>query len=118
MFTVGISRASHLLLICTGVPVFHDFLALADLASAVCDREGWRRVLIDCVSVPPTFTMAERAELAAYAGAAMPLQHVAIVVADEKRFEGAESATGSALSQLRYFTNIVDAAHWLAMAPA
>lgn len=114
MVTIGISRASHLLLICTGAPVFDDFLALVDLAVALCRREGWSRLLVDCASVPPTLTADERAQLAAYAGAALPDKHVAVVVADATRFEDARSAAASAGAKLCYFTNNADAAHWLA----
>lgn len=114
MVTIGISRASHLLLICTGAPVFDDFLALVDLAAALCRREGWSRLLVDCASVPPTLTEDERAQLAAYAGAALPDTHVAVVVADATRFDDARSPAASAGPKLCYFTSNADAAHWLA----
>lgn len=114
MLTIGISRASHLLLICTGAPLLDDFLALVDLAVALCRREGWTRLLVDCASVPPTFTAHERAQLAAYAGAALPDKHVALVVADATRFEDARPAAASAGAKLRYFASNADAAHWLA----
>ena len=113
MFTIGISRASHLLLICTGTPVFDDFLALADLAAALCRREAWGRVLIDCASVPATFTADERTRLGAYAAAALPDKHVAIVVADEMRFVAARSEGASMGAKLRYFASNAVAAHWL-----
>jgi hypothetical protein len=114
MFTISISRASHLLLICTGMPVFDDFLALADLAAALCRREGWPRVLIDCASVPPTFTEDELVRISAYAGTALADKYVALVVADEGRFENTRSAAASGGATLRHFTSHRDAALWLA----
>ena len=112
MFTIGISRASHLLLICTGAPVFADFLALADFAAALCRREAWTRVLIDCASVPPTFTTDELVRIAAYAGIALADRHVALVVAEE-RIENTLSAAACAGATVRCFTSHLDAAHWL-----
>jgi hypothetical protein len=114
MFTVGISRASHLLLICTGAPSFDDLLALADLAAALCRREGWLRVLIDCASLPPTFTADELLRIAAYAGIALADKHVALVVADEARFENPAAAAAAAGAALRLFTSHPAAADWLA----
>lgn len=118
MFTVGISRASHLLLICTGAPAFNDFLALVDLAAASCRREGWARILVDCVSIPPTFTQDELARIGEYAGMTLAGSHVALVVSDEKRFDVARSAAASAGGKLRYFMNHLDAADWLLAAGA
>lgn len=118
MFTVGISRASHLLLICTGAPAFDDFLALVDLAAALCRREGWRRVLVDCVSVPPTFTPDELVKIGEYAGMKLAGNRVALVVPDEKRFDATRSAAASAGGKLRYFMSHLDAANWLVAAGA
>jgi len=117
MFTVGISRAPYLLLICTGDPAVNDFLALADLAAALCRREGWTRVLIDCASVPPVLTIDKRAQLGAYAGSILSGKHVAVVVPDENRFEVTRFAAASAGGTLRFFTNHKDAADWLEAAP-
>ena len=116
MFTVSISRASHLLLICTGGPVFNDFLALVDLAAALCRRERWTRILVDCVSVPPTFTADELVRIGEYAGMKLAGTHVALVVSNEKRFDGTLSAAASAGGKLRYFLSHLDAANWLAEA--
>ena len=113
MFTIGVSRTPYLLLICTGEPVYNDFLALVDIAAALCGREGWMRVLVDCASVPPTFTPDERAQLGAYAGKMLPGRNVALVVPDEKRFEATRSAAASEGGKLRYFTSHFDAANWL-----
>jgi hypothetical protein len=118
MFTVGISRASHLLLICTGAPVFNDFLALVDLAAALCRREGWARILVDCVSVPATFTTDELVLIGEYAGMTLAGNHVALVVPDEKRFDATRSAAASAGGELRYFMSHLDAANWLMAASA
>jgi hypothetical protein len=118
MFTVGISRASHLLLICTGAPVFNDFLALVDLAAALCQREGWTRILVDCVSVPRTFTPDELVHIGQYAGMTLAGNHVALVVPDEKRFDVTRFAAASAGGKLRYFMNHLDAADWLTAAGA
>ncbi|MBG9390575.1 hypothetical protein [Caenimonas aquaedulcis] len=113
MFSVGISRASHLLLICTGAPRFNDFMALVDLAAALSRREGWTRILVDCVSVPATFDPDELVSIGQYAGATLGGTRVAIVVPDEKRYDATRSAANSAGGRLRYFTNHLDAAHWL-----
>jgi hypothetical protein len=114
MFTIGISRASHLLLTCTGAPVFDDFLALADFAAALCRREGWSRVLIECASVPPAFATDELVRICAYAGCALADKYVALVVADEARFENTRSAAAHGGATLRHFTSNLEAAHWLA----
>ncbi|RYG07309.1 MAG: hypothetical protein EON92_18645 [Burkholderiales bacterium] len=116
MFTVGISRASHLLLICTGTPVFDDFLALVDLAASLCRREGWARILVDCVSIPPSLTPDELVRIGRYAGTALAGTHVALVVPDEKRFDATRSAAAAAGGTLRYFTFHPEAASWLAQA--
>jgi hypothetical protein len=116
MVTVGISRASHLLLICTGAPVFDDFLALVDLAAALCRREGWSRILVDCVSIHPTLTPDELVRIGSYAGLALAGKQVAVVVPDVKRHDGTRSAAASAGGQLRYFTRHPEAASWLAAA--
>jgi hypothetical protein len=118
MFTVGISRASHLLLICTGAPAFNDFLALVDLAAALCRREGWARILVDCVSIPPTFTPDELVRLGEYAGMTLAGNRVALVVPDEKRFDVTRSAAAFAGGKLRYFMSHPDATNWLAAAGA
>ena len=118
MFTFGISRASHLLLICTGAPLFNDLLALVDLAAALCRREGWARILVDCVSVPPTFTTDELVRIGEYAGMTLAGNHVALVVPDEKRFDVTRSAAASAGGKLRFFTSHLDAANWLTAAGA
>jgi hypothetical protein len=113
VFTVGISRAPYLLLTCTGNPAFKDFLALADLAAALCRRERWTRVLMDCVSVPPVLTADERVRICAYAGEMLPGKHVAVVVPDEKRFEATGSAAASTGGMLRFFASHLEAASWL-----
>lgn len=113
MFTVGISRAPYLLLVCTGDPAFNDFQAVADLAAALCRREEWTRVLIDCASVPPALTTDQRAQIGTYAGKVLSGKHVAIVVPDEHRFEVTHFAAASAGGTLRFFTNHIDAADWL-----
>jgi len=117
MFRFGISRASHLLLICTGAPAFYDFLALVDLAAAVCRREGWDRILVDCISIPVTLTLEELSAVTEYAATTLAGQHVALVVPDQKRFDATLSATASAEGKLRYFTNLMDAATWLLDTP-
>lgn len=114
MFTIGISRGSHLLLICTGAPVFDDFLALADLAAALCRREGWSRVLIDCACVPATLTADERVQIATHASSVLTGKRVALVVADDERYENARAALASAGATLHFFTAHLDAANWLA----
>ena len=113
MITVGLSRSTHLLLICTGLPVFDDFLALVDLAAAMCRREGWTRILVDCVSVPPTFNADELVRIGDYAGRTLAGINVALVVPEEKRYEGTRSAAASAGGKLRYFMSHLDAANWL-----
>ena len=118
MFTVGISRGPHLLLICTGVPVFHDFLALVDLAAALCRREGWARILVDCISIPATFTTDELVRIGEYAGGTLAGKKIALVVPDERRFDLSRSAAASAGGKLRYFTSHLDAADWLVAALA
>lgn len=113
MFIVGISRAPYLLLTCTGAPTFNDFLALADLAEALCRRERWTRVLIDCASVPPVLKPDELVLAGEYAGKMLPDKHVAVVVAEESRFEATSAAAASSGGELRFFTSHVDSARWL-----
>lgn len=113
MFSIGISRSPNLLLICTGAPDVNDFLALVDLAAALCDRERWTRVLMDCASVPPGLTADERAQIGAYAGKMLAGRVVAIVVSDEVRFDGTRVAAASAGGTLRFFGSHLDAANWL-----
>lgn len=116
MFTVGISRASHLLLICTGAPVLEDFLALVDLAAGLCRRERWTRILVDCVSIPASFTADELVRLGKYAGMMLAGKQVALVVPDVKRFDAARSAAASEGGTLRYFMSHPEAAGWLSAA--
>jgi hypothetical protein len=118
MFTVGISRSSHLLLICTGAPAYNDLMAAVDLAAALCRREGWARILVDCVSVPPTFTTDELVQMGEYTGRVLAWNHVALVVPDVKRFDGARSAAAHAGGRLRLFMSHLDAANWLKAAVA
>jgi hypothetical protein len=118
MFTVGISRASHLLIVCTGAPAFNDLLALVDLAAGLCRREGWNRILVDCVSIPPTFTADELVRIGEYAGLTLGANHVAIVVPDDKRFDVTRAAAASAGGELRFFMNHLDAGDWLMIAGA
>jgi hypothetical protein len=113
VFTIGISRSPYLLLTCTGEPAFNDFLALADLAAALCAREGWTRVLMDVTSVPPALTADERVRIGVYVGKMLPGKHVAVVVPDENRFDATRSAAAFAGGILRFFTNLLDAAAWL-----
>lgn len=113
MFTVGISRAPYLLLTCAGGPAFQDFLALVDLAGALCRREKWTRVLIDCASVLPALTAGERALIGEYAGKMLADAHVAVVLAEENRHETTRLAAASSGGRLRFFTSNLDAATWL-----
>lgn len=113
MFTVGISRASHLLLICTGAPDFYDLLATIDLVATLSRREGWDRILVDCVSVPRTFTPEELVVIGEYAGMTLAGTHVALVVPDEKRFDVIRPPTDSAGANLQFFKSNLDAANWL-----
>ena len=82
----------------------------------MCRREGWPRILVDCVSVPPTFAMDDLVRIGEYAGTTLAGNHVALVVPDEKRFDVTRSAAASAGGKLRFFTSHLDAADWLVAA--
>lgn len=114
MFNIGISRHAYLLLVCSGGPTYNDFLAMIDLASNVAAREGWTRVLVDCMGVPATFTADERVALGKYAATALSGKRVGLVVPSTERFDVTQSAAASAGGMLRYFRTHQDADTWLA----
>ncbi|RYY54270.1 MAG: hypothetical protein EOO24_63810 [Comamonadaceae bacterium] len=114
MFTIGLSRGSHLLLVCSGSPTFDDFLALIDLAGAVARREGHDALLVDALGVPPTFTADQRVELGRYAARTLTGRRVALVVPSTFRFDATRAAAAQAGGALGYFESHDAAQAWLA----
>lgn len=117
MFNIGISRGSSLLLVCTGSPQYNDFLALIDLAAHVSAREKRDRVLVDCSSLAPVFSLDERTFLGTYAGKVLTGIHVALVVTDVRRFFSTQFAAAQSGGRLRYFTTLAQAGSWLETLP-
>lgn len=113
MFNIGISRNSSLMLVCTGVPIYSDFVALVNLAVDVCRRESFHRVLIDMSSIPPTFCAEDREKLGRFAGAKLQGKQVALVVPSPERLEGARAAASASGGTLQYFTSYHSAVEWL-----
>ncbi|MBE7939526.1 hypothetical protein [Ramlibacter sp.] len=110
---MGLSRHSHLLVVCTGAPVYEDFVTLIDLIANVSGREGWRTVLVDCTSVAPTFTEAERIALGQWAGKQLTGLYVGLVVSDPRRFSATQSAAATRGGTLQYFDTLDAANAWL-----
>jgi len=113
MFTLSVQRAGYLLVVASGQGTLADFCGAACMVAEIGRRDGCVHALLDLLGAEPRLSLEEHRALGQHVGQAWVGMRVAVVVPDTQRVRVGESAAVDEGTNLRTFTNLLEAEGWL-----